>query len=195
MRLILHLMLCLSVCVCLAGCRGEQEKAEDVAGRQAPQEGVSEMVLSLTNPAFEHGKKIPGKFTCLGQDVSPELKWDNAPEATKSFALICDDPDAPGTTWVHWVVWAIPATAAGLSEAIPPDPVLDDGTRQGTTDFGRIGYGGPCPPPGKAHRYFFKLYALDGITELEPGATKKQLLQTMEGHILAQTELVGTFAR
>lgn len=206
MRLVLHLMLCLSVCVCLVGCRGEQEKGEDVAGRQArakpedltrqpPQEGVSEMVLSLTSPAFEHGKKIPGKFTCLGQDVSPELKWDNAPQGTKSFALICDDPDAPGTTWVHWVVWAIPATAAGLSEAVPPDPVLDDGTKQGTTDFGRIGYGGPCPPPGKAHRYFFKLYALDEITELERGARKNQLLQAMEGHILGQTELVGTFAR
>lgn len=153
------------------------------------------MVLSLMSPAFEHGKKIPGKFTCLGQDVSPELKWDKAPQGTKSFALICDDPDAPVGTWVHWVVWAIPATAAGLSEAIPPDPVLDDGTKQGTTDFGRIGYGGPCPPPGKPHRYFFKLYALDEISELEPGATKKQLSQAMEGHILAQTELVGTFAR
>lgn len=202
-----HLLLCLSVGLALIGCTREQEKGEDLAHRQGEQiepraaaghqakEGVSEMAFKLTSSAFEHGKKIPGKFTCLGQDVSPGLAWDNPPQGTNSFALICDDPDAPGVTWVHWVVWAIPATATGLGEAITPDPVLDDGTKQGITDFGRAGYGGPCPPPGKPHRYFFKLYALDNITELEPDAIKKQLLEAMEGHILGQAELMGTFGR
>jgi Raf kinase inhibitor-like YbhB/YbcL family protein len=190
----------------LVGCKGDQEKAEGVARHPGEQvkpeaatgqtaEGVSEMAFSLTSPAFDHGEAIPAKFTCVGQDISPQLGWQNPPEGTRSFALICDDPDAPGGTWVHWVVWAIPATAMGLGEGIPPDPVLDDATKQGTTDFGRIGYGGPCPPPGKPHRYFFKLYALDNLTEIEPGATKQLLLKAMEGHILAQTELMGTFAR
>jgi Raf kinase inhibitor-like YbhB/YbcL family protein len=203
----LSLLICLSVGLALVGCTREQEKGEDLARRQGEQikpeaasgreaeEGVREMAFKLTSSAFEHGKEIPGKFTCLGQDVSPTLSWENPPDGTRSFALICDDPDAPGVTWVHWVVWAIPPTTTGFSEAIPPNPVLDDGTTQGITDFGKAGYGGPCPPPGKPHRYFFKLYALDNITELEPRAIKKQLLEAMEGHILGQAELMGTFGR
>ncbi|MCD6340057.1 MAG: YbhB/YbcL family Raf kinase inhibitor-like protein, partial [Verrucomicrobia bacterium] len=130
-----------------------------------------------------------------GEDVSPPLAWSGAPEGAQAFALICDDPDAPMGTWVHWVIYDIPAEAAGLEENVPPEESLPNGARQGRNDFRRIGYGGPCPPPGKPHRYFFRLYALSAKTGLPPGATKARLLQAMEGKILAQAELMGTYQR
>lgn len=153
------------------------------------------MALEIKSSAFEEGASIPPKYTCKGEDISPPLSWNGAPEGTKSFALICDDPDAPGMTWVHWVIYNIPSGADGFGEGVAKDETLTDGTMQGITDFRRIGYGGPCPPPGGPHRYYFKLYALDSKIDLKPGVTKKALIDTMEGHILEEAQLVGKFKR
>ena len=137
---------------------------------------------------------IPSTYTCDGKDISPPLKWEGVPEATKSIALISDDPDAPMGTWVHWVMWNIPADAQGLPENVPPDPQLPDGSRQGITDFGRSGYGGPCPPSG-THRYYFKLYALDTMLELPTSARKGDLLKAVENHVIAEGQLMGRYSR
>jgi len=152
------------------------------------------MEINITSSAFEDGGLIPAKHTCDGADVSPPLQWDAVPEDTKSIALICDDPDAPMGTWVHWVLFNLPAETNELAENIPADKILPNGTRQGVSDFGRIGYGGPCPPSG-THRYFFKIYALDTEIGVEAGANKRQLLKTMEGHILGQGQLIGKYKR
>ena len=153
------------------------------------------MVLDLGSSAFAEGERIPSKYTADGADVSPPLAWGEPPEGTGCFALISDDPDAPVGTWVHWVVYNIPASARGLDEGVPADEKLADGTLQGTTDFGRVGYGGPAPPPGKDHRYFFKLYALDSKLDLAPGAGKKEALAAMEGHVLEKSETMGVYRR
>lgn len=153
------------------------------------------MTLLLSSPAFQAGEPIPVKHTCDGPDLSPPLTWEGAPAATRSFGLICDDPDAPGGTWVHWVLYNLPADTAALAEGVPPLPTLPNGARQGYNDFKRLGYGGPCPPRGRAHRYFFKLYALGVGPDLPAGATKPDLVAAMEGHILAQAELMGTYRR
>jgi hypothetical protein len=150
--------------------------------------------MDLKSSAFEAGGMIPPKYTCDGSDVSPPLSWSAVPAKAKSLALIADDPDAPRGTWVHWVAWNIPATVSTLEEAVPKRDTLPNGMQQGTTDFRSIGYGGPCPPSG-THRYFFKLYALDATLNLPPGTTKKDLEKTMQGHILAQAELMGMYAR
>lgn len=162
--------------------------------KTASQEGTV-MSLDLISSAFAEGEAIPTRYTCDGEDVSPPLKWSNVPEGTKSFALIADDPDAPAGTWVHWVIYDIPANVSELPEAVPTTETLANGARQGVNDFKRIGYGGPCPPRGAPHRYFFKLYALDVVLGLEPRATKKDLLRAMEDHILAQGQLMGTYKR
>ncbi len=151
------------------------------------------MSLQLTTSAFTDGDTIPKKCTCDGADVSPELSWSDAPGGTQSFALIVDDPDAPGRVWVHWVLYNIPAGAQKLTEGVGKEPELSDGSRQGRNDFGKIGYNGPCPPRGPAHRYFFKLYALDAKLSLKAGATKSDLERAMNNHVLAQAELVGKF--
>jgi Raf kinase inhibitor-like YbhB/YbcL family protein len=155
-------------------------------------------MLVLTSPAFTQQGSIPQLYTCQGRDVSPPLSWSGAPEGTKGFVLIVDDPDAPDPaapkrTWVHWVLYAIPPTASGLPEAVAPGR-LPPGTREGTNDWNRTGYGGPCPPVGR-HRYFHKLYALD--TELpDLGAPRKaEVEKAMEGHVLAKTELIGTYQK
>ena len=152
------------------------------------------MEIKITSSAFEEGGMIPAKYTCDGADVSPPLQWDAVPQGSKSIALICDDPDAPMGTWVHWVLFNLPAETKELAENIPPVETLPNGARQGLSDFGRIGYGGPCPPGG-THRYFFKIYALDTEIGLEAGANKRQLLKAMEGHILEQGQLVGKYKR
>lgn len=151
-------------------------------------------MMQLTSAAFEPGGMIPATYTCDGPDVSPPLSWTEVPPGTRSFALIADDPDAPVGTWVHWVVWNIPVSASGLQENLPKTASLANGAQQGTTDFRRIGYGGPCPPAG-THRYFFKLYALDIMLDLPSSTTKRDLERAMEGHLLAQTELMGTYRR
>ena len=153
------------------------------------------MAFELTSAAFSNGSPIPRKFTCEGEDLSPELIWTDPPQGTKCLALICDDPDAPVGTWVHWVLWGIDADARSLQEGLGKKVSLSEGLREGVTDFGRPGYGGPCPPPGKPHRYFFKLYALDAAPSLSSKAGKSELLKAMKDHILGQTELMGTYKR
>ena len=150
--------------------------------------------MEIKSSAFKNGARIPAKHTCDGVDVSPSLAWSKLPAGTKNLALVCDDPDAPMGTWVHWVIYDIPASSAGLQEKLPPLKELANGIKQGMNDFRAIGYGGPCPPSGE-HRYFFKLYALDGPTGLKAGATKVQLLAAMKGHILAEAELMGKYKR
>ena len=153
------------------------------------------MALSLRSSVFESGSRIPKNYTCDGRDVSPPLRWDNEPPGTSSFALICDDPDAPMGAWVHWVLYNIPAETGGLPEAVPSSERLDSGALQGSNDFGTTGYGGPCPPRGKPHRYFFRLYALDEKLSAAAGLTKKALLKEMEGHVLESAEIYGLYGR
>jgi Raf kinase inhibitor-like YbhB/YbcL family protein len=154
--------------------------------------------MKLSSRAFSEQGEIPSLYTCQGKDVSPPLAWSGLPEGTKSLALIVDDPDAPDPaapkrTWVHWVLYNTPPTATGLDEAMATAR-LPPGTREGTNDWNRTGYGGPCPPIGR-HRYFFKLYALDAaLPDLGP-ARKAELEKAMEGHVLAKTELVGTYQK
>ena len=154
-----------------------------------------EMALTVSSSAFQEGDKIPAKYTCERQDVSPPLAWSEPPAGTRSLALIVDDPDAPGGVFTHWLLFNIPPDSRELPEAVPTQAELASGALQGKTDFGRTGYGGPCPPPGRPHRYQFTLYALDQPLDLEGGASKKQLLSAMEGHILAQGQLTGTYQR
>jgi Raf kinase inhibitor-like YbhB/YbcL family protein len=157
--------------------------------------GGAAVAFELKSSAFKSGETIPRRHTCDGEDVSPPLAWVGAPSGTKSFALVCDDPDAPAGTWVHWVLYDMPATLTGLPEGVRAVPTLDDGSRQGTNDFRRPGYGGPCPPRGVSHRYYFRLYALDTVSGLPPGASKAALLKAIEGHTLGVAELMGRYAR
>lgn len=148
------------------------------------------MSLQLTSDAFANGQSIPAKYSCVGKNISPALTWTEPPSGTASFALIVDDPDAPMGTWVHWVLYNIPAEARSLQEGFSAqDPVS-----VGKNSSSHLSYDGPCPPNG-THRYYFKLYALDSAFSLSPGATKDGLLQAMDGHILAQSELMGTFSK
>jgi Raf kinase inhibitor-like YbhB/YbcL family protein len=158
------------------------------------EEGDQAMGFILSSTAFAEGDPIPQIYSCDGEDISPPMQWTDPPEGTLSFALIADDPDAPAGTWVHWVLYNLPADTHSLPEAFPSDAELSDGSKNGENSWGRLGYGGPCPPGG-THRYFFKLYALDLILDLAAGPTKEQLLQAMEGHILAESELMGTYTR
>jgi Raf kinase inhibitor-like YbhB/YbcL family protein len=153
------------------------------------------MNIQITSTAFADGQPIPAKYTGDGSDISPPLAWSNAPSNTKSFALICDDPDAPAGTWVHWVIWDLPPSAVALAEDMPKLDLLPNGAKQGANDFKKTGYNGPAPPRGKPHRYYFKLYALDAVPGLKAGATKGDLLKAMQGHVLAQGQLMGTYQR
>jgi len=150
--------------------------------------------MIIESPAFKNGGRIPSKYSCDGADISPEIKWRDAPENAKSFALISDDPDAPMGVFTHWVIFNIPPSQNGLKEGIETKPTLQNGSIQGKTDFGRIGYGGPCPPSG-THRYGFHLYALDTMLSLPPGSAKQQVLRAIQGHILAEAEIVGLYSR
>jgi Raf kinase inhibitor-like YbhB/YbcL family protein len=153
------------------------------------------MKIQLTSAAFANGQPIPAKYTGDALDISPPLAWTNKPPGTKSFALIADDPDAPAGDWTHWVIYDLPPTATALAEDTLKTPQLRNGAKQGVNDFKKTGYNGPAPPPGKAHRYFFKLYALDTMTGLAPGAAKKNLLKAMDGHVLGEGRLMGTYQR
>ncbi|MEN6621894.1 MAG: YbhB/YbcL family Raf kinase inhibitor-like protein [Smithella sp.] len=148
--------------------------------------------MIIKSSAFAEDGMIPSKYTCDEQDISPPLEWKDFPADTKSFALICDDPDAPGGIWVHWIVYNIPSNISQLEEDQKPDQ--GDSILQGSNSWSRTGYGGPCPPKG-THRYFFKLYALNEVLPLKPGMTKKELLQSMKGHILAEAQLMGKYRR
>ncbi|MCC6383512.1 MAG: YbhB/YbcL family Raf kinase inhibitor-like protein [Dehalococcoidia bacterium] len=153
------------------------------------------MSFALTSASFQMGQPIPSRYTCDGENISPPLAWNGTPEATAAFALIMDDPDSPRGVFTHWLLYNLPARFDGLPEAFPRLDELPDGTMQGWNDFGLIGYGGPCPAPGSTHRYRFTLYALDRPLPLVPGASKQDLLDALQAHILAQAELVGTYRR
>jgi len=149
--------------------------------------------IQVTSTAFKEGEAIPRQFTCQGINISPPLEWTATPQA-KTIAIIANDPDAPAGEWTHWLVYNLPAATMGLIENMPAEEKVAGGGMQGKNDFGKTAYGGPCPPKG-THRYFFKVYALDTELALKPGATKDQLLKAMEGHLLAQGQLMGTFAK
>jgi Raf kinase inhibitor-like YbhB/YbcL family protein len=158
------------------------------------EKGELTMTIQIHSAAFAEGGMIPQRYTCDGADVSPDLAWNGTPDDTRSLVLICDDPDAPMGTWVHWVLFNIPPTETGLPAEIPPQASLSSGAIHGTNDFNRLGYGGPCPPGG-THRYYFKLYALDIDLELGSGATKAQVENAMRDHILAEGQLMGKYSR
>ena len=179
----IHLLFAaMSLAFITAGCSNESKPdTEDV------------MTMQITSAAFAGGQPIPQKYTGQGNDVSPPLQWTGAPPPTKSFAVVCEDPDAPMGTFTHWVIYNLPATAGGLPENVAKTASLPDGSKQGENSFQNIGYNGPAPPPGKAHRYFFKVYALDTMLTLDAGAGKGDLLKAMNGHVLATGQLMGTY--
>ncbi len=179
--------LALASAVCIAGNAASRASSPDRERRA--------MSFVLESKAFPKGGEIPGKYTCSGEDVSPALFWNGAPEETKSFALIVEDPDAPSGTFTHWIVYDLPSASRQLPESVSKTDDLSGGGRQGRNDFRRSGYGGPCPPPGKPHRYFFKLYALNTTLNLQVGASKRDLESAMRGHVIAQAELMGKFGR
>jgi Raf kinase inhibitor-like YbhB/YbcL family protein len=151
--------------------------------------------MQVSSPAFDDGQTIPAKYTADGADKSPELRWGGAPANAQSFALICEDPDAPRGTWTHWVLFNLPADTTNLPEGTAADKELPNGARQGKNDFGKIGYGGPSPPKGPPHRYYFKVYALDAKLDLPAGATRKQLLDAIKGHVQAEGQVMGKYGR
>ncbi len=156
--------------------------------------GGKKIQIKVKSTAFEEGGMIPKQYTCDGMDISPPLAWTSVPEGTKSIALICDDPDAPMGTWVHWVLFNLPPDTKELPENVPPQKRLGNGAIHGINDFRKIGYGGPCPPSG-THRYYFKVYALDTEINLKAGITKRKLLKAMKKHILAEGQLMGKYSK
>jgi Raf kinase inhibitor-like YbhB/YbcL family protein len=182
----------LAVGACLSAC--QEKKKTETPAKEDTVNKEEKMALTITSTAFDEGGMIPSQYTCDGAEISPPLSWSGVPEGTASLALISDDPDAPMGTWVHWVLFNVPADATSLPEKIPPDQTLSDGSLQGVNDSGKFGYGGPCPPGG-THRYYFKLYALDTLLALSERVTKQDLLDAMEGHILAEGQLMGRYQR
>lgn len=152
-------------------------------------------MMEIRSPAFGYGEPIPLRYTGLGQDVSPPLEWNGMPEKTKSLVLIVEDPDAPSGIWTHWLVYEISPKRTSLAEDQPKTQYLPGGARQGLNDFGRLGYGGPMPPRGEPHRYFFRLYALDAVLDLKPGLRRSKLLRLIEPHKFAEAHWMGTFQR
>ncbi len=149
----------------------------------------------LTSPAFSEGGRIPDRHTCAAEDLSPPLNWSGVPSGTQSFALVVEDPDAPSGTFIHWVIYNLPPTLTSLPEGLPRTEQLTNGAAQGIGDFGSIGYRGPCPPRGKPHRYFFILRALDTQLTAKPKMTRVQLEKEIQGHVLAEARLMGTYSR
>jgi Raf kinase inhibitor-like YbhB/YbcL family protein len=181
------------VSMLLLSCRSETPSSENVQpSNQA--EGGKKMGMKLTSAAFQEGGMIPSQYTCTGKNISPPLAWEGVPEKTKSLALIVEDPDAPGKTFTHWVAFNLPASARELPENVPAQANIGGGGLQGMNDFKKVGYGGPCPPSG-THRYYFKLYALDTELNLDSSATKDQLLKAMNGHVLGEGQLMGTYKK
>jgi Raf kinase inhibitor-like YbhB/YbcL family protein len=187
LRRLIVLYCLLSAAVLLSSCRSEKPSNENSPEGQRAE-------IKLTSTVFNEGAMIPRPYTCDGPNVSPSLRWETVPAGAKTLALICDDPDAPTGTWVHWVLYNLPADAKGLIENVPKQERLAGGGLQGTNDFREIGYDGPCPP-NSTHRYFFKLYALDAELALDARATKEQLLKAMEGHVLGEGQLMGKYQR
>ena len=190
MKLLISTTFLVLILIIINGCSTETQ--EQIIGKGTPV--VQEVEnMKLTSPAFEHSGKIPSEYTCDGEDISPELKIEDIPDNAKSLALIMDDPDVPKNIrpdglWVHWVVWNIPTDTKKIVKANEPEGV------QGITNFGRTGYGGPCPPD-REHRYFFKLYALDISLDIPEGSSKDVLEKAMKGNIIEQTELIGLYEK
>jgi Raf kinase inhibitor-like YbhB/YbcL family protein len=194
MKKVAMLLTCLLVIlVAIAGC-ARTEPETTMPPEQAPP-GGGEMTLNITSTAFVEGGAIPVRYTCDGESISPALNWENGPAGAASLALILEDPDAPVKNFTHWVIFNLPPDISGLPEAVPRDGTLDSGAVQGKNGGGGIGYIGPCPPQGPAHHYVFNLYAVDRSLDLAAGATKDEVRQAMEGHILAQGQLVGLYQR
>jgi Raf kinase inhibitor-like YbhB/YbcL family protein len=161
-----------------------------------PSNASEGMPMQISSTTIAPGGKIPDNYTCKGEGISPDISWKFVSEKAKSLAMIMEDPDAPSAIWMHWVIYNIPATTPGLLANIPATESLDNGTLQGRNSFGKIGYGGPCPPPGGGpHRYFFRIYALDAPLNLKSGSTAEEVRAAMGNHILEQAELMGRFER
>lgn len=189
-------LVCCAVALC-CGCRRDQVRQDgnvNNAAQTTKAGGGEKVQLKVTSAAFAEGGAIPAEYTCDGRNVSPPLAWDGVPPDAKTLALIADDPDAPRGVWTHWVVFNLPASERKLDEGVPATETLAGGAKQGKNDFDNAGYGGPCPPSG-THRYYFKLYALDGALSLPSGATKDQLLRAMQGHVVAEGQLMGRYQR
>jgi Raf kinase inhibitor-like YbhB/YbcL family protein len=187
---VFHPILWTLIALFALGCKGKQ------APVPIPPKGASPpMAMTISSAAFREGESIPQQFTCDGEDASPPLSWSGVPQAARSLAVICDDPDAPAGTWVHWVLWNLPPSTPSLPGGVPNEGTLPGGIQQGKNSWPLTGYNGPCPPPGKAHRYFFKLYALDSEMTLPDGSGKAALEKAMQDHILAQAQLMGTYGR
>ena len=152
-------------------------------------------IFKLSSTAFSNGGRIPERYTCIGLDVSPPLRWEGYPLEAESFTLIVEDVDAPGGVFTHWIIYNIPGSVSMLEEGVEKVSVLSSGAMQGLNDFGRIGYGGPCPPAGKPHRYIFKIFALDTMLDVKPAASKNEILKALENHIIGEAELTGIFSR
>ena len=176
----------------VAGCATRpQVSAQNSASTSTPQ--TTDGSIKLTSTAFKEGEPIPRQYTCDGVNVSPSLEWSGVPKSAKTLVIFADDPDAPAGAWVHWVLYNLPADNIGMVENLPATDELRAGGFQGKNDFGKIGYGGPCPPSG-THRYFFKIYALDSELPLKASATKAEVEKAMEGHVVAQGQLMGTYS-
>ncbi len=188
-REFIYLILCCFVILSLVvSCSATETRDESSA---IDEDAVMTIVISST--AFKEGDRIPVKYTCDGQDISPALVWDGPPQQTEAFVLMVDDPDAPGGVFTHWIIFNIPANIHQFGEGVPIQEQLESGALQGKNNFGKIGYRGPCPPSGSSHRYRFTIYALDQRLNLKAGVSKKQVIDAMQGHILAQGQLTGTY--
>ena len=193
MRIVeLTLLLCALMLTNCSSRRAQPEPVVKPPAANATQEQNPQ--IKLTSMAFKEGEAIPRQYTCDGVNISPPLEWNGVPKTAKAIAIIADDPDAPAGTWVHWVLYNLAAENIGLVENVPAGDNLKAGGFQGKTDFESVGYGGPCPPSG-THRYFFKIYALDSALDLKAGATKAEVEKAMEGHIISQGQLMGTYHR
>jgi Raf kinase inhibitor-like YbhB/YbcL family protein len=170
-------------------------RGESPASPQASDSENAAVGIQITSSAFTEGSGIPVEYTCDGADASPDLNWASVPADTKSLALICDDPDAPSGTFVHWVMYAMPAVQNQIQKRLPNSPTLPNGAKQGKNGFGRIGYGGPCPPRAAPHHYFFRIYALNANIDEPPGASRAQIDRAMKGHVVAEGHLMGTYQR
>lgn len=172
----------------LLGCQVFTAEAKQAGGKTMHK-------LSVTSTALTEGAKVPKEYTGDGKDVSPPLSWGQLPTQAKSVCIICDDPDAPVGNWTHWVLFNIPVSSTGLSEGVRADETLPDGSVHGINSWKKVGYNGPAPPPGQNHRYFFKVYALDKKLDLKPKATRDQVLQAINGHVVAEGQLMSTYNR
>lgn len=183
-------LFCFFLTICfIAGSAGTPQAKDQITAERKGGE-----IMEITSSSFNHEGMIPAKYTCDGQNISPPLSWSQAPEKVKSFALICDDPDAPAGIWVHWVLFDLPANVNTLPEKVSRQEEIAGLGKNGKNTSGRYGYDGPCPPGG-THRYYFKLFALDTMLNLKAGVTKEDLLKAMKGHVLAEAQLMGKYKR